>query len=170
MNGFYHLVLTFARRAAKAVNRYQLAENRAINAIDGSLGIADLIEIDAAEWLNLFNVPLIILPRILEIPGYVAVDPQELMAASSELAACAAKLNGMLNSMLELVRSVTSFWTGEAVAAFLTKFLGLQDDMQKIVRMVQEHADDLSQIAASYLKAEQENVSDFSGLSADVIV
>ena len=56
------------------------------------------------------------------------------------------------------------------MAAFLTKFLGLQDDMQKIVRMVQEHADDLSRIAASYLKAEQENVSDFSGLSADVIV
>ena len=170
MNGFYHLVLTFARRAAKAVNRYQLAENRAINAIDGSLGIAGLIGIDAVAWRDLFNVPLIILPRILEIPGYVAVDPQELMAASSELTACAAKLNGILNSMLELVRSVTSFWTGEAVAAFLTKFLGLQDDMQKIVRMVQEHADDLSRIAASYLKAEQENVSDFSGLSADVIV
>lgn len=170
MKGFGRQVGSFARYAAMAASRYQRAENRAIHAIDGSLGIAGLIGINAVAWRELFNVPLIILPRILEIPGHVAVDPQELMAASSELASCAAKLNGILNSMLELVRSVTSFWTGEAAAAFLTKFLGLQDDMQKIVRMVQEHADDLSRIAASYLKAEQENVSDFSGLSADVIV
>lgn len=102
--------------------------------------------------------------------GMIKVSPDLLNRTAAEFSEEGTQLNTLTNQMIELVQSMTSTWQGEASTAFITKFKGLEDDMQRMFRMVQEHSRDLQEMAAAYASAEQQNAEIASGLSADVIV
>jgi WXG100 family type VII secretion target len=71
--------------------------------------------------------------------------------------------------MMDIVNGMNSVWQGDAAKAYDTKFKGLQDDMDKIFRMVQEHSKDLDEMASQYTSAEQANAQAAQALSADIV-
>ena len=62
-----------------------------------------------------------------------------------------------------------SVWSGEAASAYVKKFSELQDDMQRMKRMIDEHVQDLNTMAKAYQTAESTNQSTASALAGDVI-
>ena len=80
------------------------------------------------------------------------------------------QVRNLTAAMTDLVNGMASIWTGEAASAYTTKFNGLQDDISKINAMIQEHVNDLTQMASTYNSAEQASTSEAQGLSSDVIV
>ena len=63
-----------------------------------------------------------------------------------------------------------SIWQGEAASAYGNKFHSLQNDMDRLYRMVQEHVNDLQEMAAHYQKAEAGSTQQGTGLNANIVV
>ena len=72
--------------------------------------------------------------------------------------------------MMTLITSLCSANEGEAVTTYINKFKGLEDDMQKVIRMVQEHSTDLEEMAQIYIDIENENMEEANSLTSDVII
>ena len=102
--------------------------------------------------------------------GMIKVTPERLITTANDFSTQSAKLNDTTDSMLDLARSLSCFWQGEASQAFTNKFAQLQDDMCRMYRMIQEHAHDLEQMAENYREAEERNEAEVQDLSADVII
>ena len=86
--------------------------------------------------------------------GIIKVNPEQLMSTAGEFGG----------------QAITNAWQGEASTAYIGKFQGLQDDMDKMFKMIQEHSADLQEMAAAYIDAETKNAEVAQSLSADVIV
>lgn len=103
--------------------------------------------------------------------GTLRVTPQQLTATATEFKANGSEITQLTSNMTELVNGLSSFWNGEAAEAFKAKYRGLEDDIQKLIKMVDEHAQDLIDMAQKYTDAESTSQSDLiNNLSSDVIV
>lgn len=102
--------------------------------------------------------------------GIIKVTPETLQSTAAEFSSQGQQLNTLTTSMMELVQALNSIWTGEASAAFINRFTGLQQDMDKMFRMVQEHSQDLQDMATAYQQAETTSQEAAQALSANVIV
>ena len=102
--------------------------------------------------------------------GILKVSPEQLISAAGDFSSKASNISSLTGEMTSKVGALASAWEGEAATAYITKFNGLQDDIEKIIAMVQEHAKDLNEMAEIYRNAESQNTADFESLSADVIV
>ena len=71
---------------------------------------------------------------------------------------------------MSLVQGLKGVWQGEASAAYGSKFASLQTDMDKLCRMVQEHVNDLQEMAAHYQMAELGNADQSGSLHNNVVV
>lgn len=101
--------------------------------------------------------------------GILKVTPTELKTASSEFGAKGGQVKGLTGEMMNLVNGLNSVWQGEAATAFSNKFKELQDDMDKIYNMIQEHSKDLTEMAQRYEAAEKENDQTAQALKGDAI-
>ena len=73
--------------------------------------------------------------------------------------------------MTSLVEGLTGdVWSGDAATAYTKKFKGLQNDIDRMIKMVNEHVKDLNDMAAEYEKTENANEALANALSSDVIV
>ena len=102
--------------------------------------------------------------------GIIKVNPETLNSTASEFGNQASSLQNLTGQMMSLVTGLSSAWQGEASTAYIGKFQGLQDDMDKMFRMVQEHSTDLQEMAAAYIDAETKNAELAQSLAPDVIV
>lgn len=102
--------------------------------------------------------------------GILKVTPEKLIQTSGEFAAMGNQMKNLTSEMMEQVQGMKGIWQGEAAAAYGNKFHSLQNDMDKLYRMVQEHVGDLQEMAAHYQKAEEGSAQQGLGLSANVIV
>ena len=102
--------------------------------------------------------------------GIIKVNPDILNSTASEIGGQATSLQNLTGQMMNLVTGLSSAWQGEASTAYIGKFQGLQDDMDKMFKMIQEHSTDLQEMAAAYISAEQANAEVAQSLSSDVIV
>ncbi len=103
--------------------------------------------------------------------GILRVTPEKLQATASSFEASASSVNSLTQQMTSIVTSLTGqVWSGEAATAYVNKFNGLQDDMNRIYKMIKEHSDDLTTIAQQLITAENSNMELANGLSSDVIV
>ena len=60
--------------------------------------------------------------------------------------------------MLQLVRGISSsIWSGEASSIYLGKFNGLDADIAKMCKMIEEESQHLTTIAQEYQLAEEQN-------------
>jgi len=105
----------------------------------------------------------------MAMTGTLRVTPEELAKTSSEFGNKATTVQGITQQMLEIVNSLTSVWRGDANSAYSNKFKGLEDDMNRLYRMIQEHSQDLQEMSNLYRTAEEANVQESSGLPADAI-
>lgn len=102
--------------------------------------------------------------------GIIKVSPQLLTSTASEFENQGGIISNLTAEMMNLITGMSATWEGEAATAYITKFKGLEDDIQKMIRMVQEHSRDLQEMAQIYVQADTENAEEASGLSSDVIV
>ncbi len=102
--------------------------------------------------------------------GTIKVNTAKLRSTASALQAKGNQVKNTTNRMMTLVNGLTgNVWSGDAARAYLQKFKSLQDDMNKMYRMISEHVKDLNEMAAAYEKAESENQSAANSLSGNVI-
>ena len=102
--------------------------------------------------------------------GYIKVAPETLASTAGEFGGQATQLQSLTGEMMQLIQSLSAAWNGEASAAFLAKFNGLQPDMDKMFRMVQEHSKDLQEMSATYQNAERANVDATQSLLNNILV
>lgn len=102
--------------------------------------------------------------------GIIKVSTEQLRNTANEFSGLGQQVSSLTSEMVSLVAGLSSGYEGEAAQAYINKFRGLEDDIQKINRMIQEHVTDLNDMAQRYDQAEQSNVSDAGNLSSDVIV
>lgn len=102
--------------------------------------------------------------------GTLRVTPEQLTSTAGQFDSAAGQVSTLTSQMTEMVNSLASVWQGEAAAAYKAKFSGLNDDIQKMIGFVKEHAQDLKDMAQLYAKAEQENQDVIASLSSDVIL
>lgn len=102
--------------------------------------------------------------------GTLKVAPERLTSAAAEFSACGSAVRSITAEMTSIVAGLSSAWAGEDASAYTAKFNGLQDDIEKLHAMVQEHVSDLTEMAQVYSGAVSGNVTEISGLSSNVIV
>lgn len=101
--------------------------------------------------------------------GIIKVDPQKLISTADEFNATGGQVKSLTDNMVQIVDSLKSAWTGEAATTYNTQFHKLQDDMDKMYRMISEHVKDLNEMATQYIEAENMNIDTGSSLQGDVI-
>ena len=101
--------------------------------------------------------------------GIIKVDPQKLISTADDFEGTSQQVKGLTDRMLELARGLNSKWEGDAANAYTTKFNALDEDMNQIYRMIQEHVKDLGEMAQQYITAENANVEAGNALLSDVI-
>ena len=102
--------------------------------------------------------------------GILRVTPNELITMANDFSGKGSTVSSLTSEMTNLVVGLSSIWEGDAAAAYTAKFRGLDDDIQLMNRMIQEHVTDLEQMANTYSQAESANLSEIETLSSDVIV
>lgn len=101
--------------------------------------------------------------------GIIKVDPQKLISTSEEFSTTGNQVKTLTDNMITIIDSLKSVWEGEAATTYNTKFHQLQDDMDKMHRMIQEHVKDLIEMAQQYITAENTNIDTGNSLAGDVI-
>lgn len=101
--------------------------------------------------------------------GILKVTPEKLRSASGEFSGTNNTIKSITDDMMSLINSLKGSWQGEASEAFSAKFGQLQDDMEKMHRMINEHVTDLQDMATEYEKAENANMETSNALAGDVI-
>lgn len=101
--------------------------------------------------------------------GILKVTPEKLIQTSGEFATTGNQMKNLTSEMISQIQGMKGIWQGEAADAYGTKFNSLQTDMDKLYRMVQEHVNDLQEMAAQYQMAETGNTEQGSGLNINVI-
>lgn len=102
--------------------------------------------------------------------GILKVSPEQLTGAASEFGSYGATVRNITAEMTSIVAGLSSAWAGEDATAYIAKFNGLQDDIERLHAMIQEHVTDLTEMAKVYSSAAASNISEIEGLSSDVII
>lgn len=101
--------------------------------------------------------------------GTLRVDPQKLISTADEFRTTGGQVRSMTDRMLSIVDSLKSVWEGDAATTYNTKFHQLEDDMNRMYRMIDEHVKDLNEMAQRYMEAENSNNEAGNSLAGDVI-
>jgi WXG100 family type VII secretion target len=103
--------------------------------------------------------------------GTLNVSTSKLKSTSSSFQSTGNQIKALTTQMTNLVNQLSGqVWSGDAATKYKNQFNGLQDDINRIIKMINEHVKDLNDMATAYEKAESENVTAASALASDVIV
>lgn len=102
--------------------------------------------------------------------GNLRVTPEKMISVSTQFGQSDATVNNLTTQMMDIVGQLSSTWAGEAATAYYNRLKGLQGDMQKLHKMIQEHTADLNEMAKTYQNAEKENVQTANALKTNEIV
>lgn len=102
--------------------------------------------------------------------GSLKVTPERLIQASGEFGESGGRIKVLTNEMLECIHHLRGEWQGDAANTYHNKFQLLQGDMDKMYRMIQEHVEDLQEMAKQYQEAEHINLQEGQSLGNDVIL
>lgn len=101
--------------------------------------------------------------------GILKVTPEKLLQTSSEFSSLGTQMKNLTGEMMNLVKSLNSIWQGEAASAYESRFDSLSPDMEKLYRMVQEHVQDLQEMAKQYQSAETGNMEQGNSLAGGIV-
>lgn len=101
--------------------------------------------------------------------GTLRVDPQKLISTADEFGTTGGQVKSLTDRMLSIVDSLKAVWEGDAATTYNTKFHQLEDDMNRMYRMIDEHVKDLNEMAQRYIEAENINTETGNSLAGDVI-
>lgn len=101
----------------------------------------------------------------------INVTPEKLKATASSFEQTGQKVKRTTSDMLQIVKGISgSIWSGEASSSFITKFNGLEADINKMCKMIEEEAQHLTSTAQEYQIAEAQNKQAADALKNNVIV
>ena len=101
--------------------------------------------------------------------GQLLVTPEEMRSTADNLEGVHGQITTLTQQMLDDARNLASVWEGDAATAYINKFNSLEDDMQKMRNMLNEHVNDLRERAGIYENAEKLNESEANSLPSDAI-
>ncbi len=102
--------------------------------------------------------------------GVLRVTPEKLISTAQQFSQSASSVQGITSNMLETVQELNTTWSGEAATAYYTKAKSLQESINKMVRMIQEHSTDLQTMASFYQESERTAQEVAASLKTDPIV
>ena len=102
--------------------------------------------------------------------GILKVTPEKLLQVSAEFETAAGTMKTLTGEMLSVVKNLGAYWLGEAAAVYGKRFDLLSPDMEKLFRMIQEHAADLQEMSRQYQAAEGTNTEQGNSLQSSVVV
>mgnify|MGYP002511775461 CR=1 FL=1 len=106
----------------------------------------------------------------MSVTGNLRVTPEKMLSASGQFQQSDGAVNNLTKSMMDIVGQLSSTWAGEAATGYYNKLKGLDQDMQKLHKMIQEHTTDLQDMAKAYIDAEKANLQTASALKTNEIV
>lgn len=101
--------------------------------------------------------------------GIIKVTPEELVSTAEEFNGVSSQVQSLTQNMIQTVDALKSAWQGEAAEAYSRQFHQLENDMNKMHSMINEHVTDLRDMAQRYQQAETANAELGGSLSGDVI-
>lgn len=102
--------------------------------------------------------------------GTLKVEPSRLKSTASNFQSTGQHVQRMTQTMTNIVNQLSgSIWSGEAADAYKRKFGQLQDDINRMVKMINEHVTDLNAMASEYERVENANKNLANSLKGDVI-
>lgn len=102
--------------------------------------------------------------------GTLRVTPEKLISTAQSFSASAGCVQNLTTSMIATIDGLNSTWAGEAAMAYYNKAHGLQESINKMVRIINEHSTDLQSMAQVYQDAERTGQETAAALKTDVIV
>ena len=101
--------------------------------------------------------------------GIIKVTPEKLISTADEFNTANTQVRNLTQRMVQTVDSLKNVWEGEAATAYNTKFHQLDNDIELLHNMINEHVTDLKEMARQYQAAEQANIEIGNELAGDVI-
>ena len=101
--------------------------------------------------------------------GILKVTPEKLIQAAGEFSQTGKTIRSLTSEMLSIVNGLKSIWQGEAAENYSSRFASLQDDIEKIGRIIDEHVSDLNEMAREYQNAEKASVEAAGSLMSDIV-
>lgn len=106
----------------------------------------------------------------MNMQGIIKVSTAKLTITANAFSATGNQIKSITTQMTVTVNTLSgSIWNGDAANAYKKKFNGLQDDINRMVKMIQEHVKDLNNMAREYEQTEASNINLGNSLSDDVI-
>lgn len=101
--------------------------------------------------------------------GTLKVTPEQLISAANDFSSCGTTIRNITSNMTNTVNGLSSAFTGEDASAYIAKFKGLQDDIERLHGMIQEDVTDLNDMAKNFISVVDRNKGEIDSLPADVI-
>lgn len=101
--------------------------------------------------------------------GILRVTPDKLVSAAGEFNNSASAVKRLTSQMVNIIDGLSGVWSGEAATAYKNKFHQLDDDIARLIKMIQEHVKDLQEMARVYKQAEASATEASSALPTDPI-
>lgn len=99
----------------------------------------------------------------------IKVETSKLRSAASQFSSTSTQIKNATNAMTQAVNQLNgAVWSGDAASSYIKQFTGLNDEITKIDKMLQEHIQDLQDIAAEYDRTENENRQTAGSLSNNI--
>ncbi|MBQ9136702.1 MAG: WXG100 family type VII secretion target [Lachnospiraceae bacterium] len=102
--------------------------------------------------------------------GTILVTPEQLESTANEFNNIMTQVQNLTNNMTDQINGMGAKWQGEASTAYINKFNQLQEDIDRLARMINEHVTDLNEMASLYRTTEQKNEDLGNSLAADILV
>lgn len=103
--------------------------------------------------------------------GVIKVSTDKLRSTATAFSNTGKAIQTLTTQMTQTVNALSGeTFSGEAATAYRKKFNDLQDDINRMIRMINEHVSDLNEMAAEWDRTEGANVSKAGTLSSDVII
>lgn len=102
--------------------------------------------------------------------GTLKVTPERLIQGAEVFKSNGTNIASITTEMTNLVTGLATSFQGDAATSFISKFKMLDDDIQKLIGMVNEHSNDLIEMANTYMSTERSNEELTDSLDIDVIL
>lgn len=98
------------------------------------------------------------------------VTPAELKKQGQKFEKEANDFKKITNKMFDLINGINGkVWSGNAANAYKNQFKQLQDDSQRLYKLVKEISTDIVKVADNYAEAEKTNTEASKKLAKDII-
>ena len=102
--------------------------------------------------------------------GTILVTPEQLESTANEFNGIMAQVKNLASNMTDQINGMGTKWQGDASTAYINKFNQLQDDINRLAAMINEHVTDLNDMANRYRTTEQKNEDLGNSLASDILV